>query len=238
MRRLPSTGQGPIVMAAKRSKVPKAPPPEYEELRHTKPFIIGADECGYGSWAGPLIVCAVAVKHDWRPPKDLNDSKKVRPKKREELFGWLKSRVPYAIAMAQSEEIDRQGVMLSLRRCYREVVQSILAQYPESLIVLDGEVKLPGVNHLNFPEADGIVPAVMASSIIGKVLHDRYMWQLAEKYPGYNLHENQGYGTKEHQEAIKRLGVTPIHRITYIKTEKLKTIEEMQAADDVGISLG
>ena len=210
---------------------------EYKDRCHSKPFILGADECGYGSWAGPLIVCAVAVRHDWRPPKGLNDSKKLRPNRREELFEWMKSRVPYAISMAQSEEIDRQGVVLSLRRCYREVVQSILAKFPESLIVLDGEVRLPGVDHLHFPKADGIVPAVMAASVIGKVLHDRYMWQLAEKYPGYHLHKNQGYGTKDHREAIKKLGTTPIHRITYIKLDKLRTVEEMQADDDVGISM-
>lgn len=199
--------------------------------------MIGSDEVGYGSWAGPLVVCAVAVPWDWRPPQGLNDSKKVRANKREDLFEWMKSRVPYAIAMAQSDEIDRQGVMLSLRRCYREAVNSVLAKYPESLIVFDGEVRLPGLTHLNFPKADGIVPAVMAASVIGKVLHDRYMWQLAEKHPGYNWHKNMGYGTKDHREAIKKLGTTPFHRITYIKTEKLRTVEEMRAANDVGMSM-
>ena len=229
-------------MVERRSDPPEAPPrdhlAEYESLRHSKAFVLGADECGLGSWAGPLVVCAAVVKHDWRPPRDLNDSKQVRARRREELFEWMKSRVPYAISMAHSDEIDRHGIMLSLRRCYREVVQSILAQYPDSLIVLDGEVKLPGVDHLNFPKADGIVPAVMAASIIGKVLHDRYMWQMAEKYPGYGFHKHVGYGTKEHRDAIKRLGTTPIHRITYIKLDKLKTVEEMQSADDVGISMG
>lgn len=210
---------------------------EYKDRCHSKPFILGADECGFGSWAGPLVVCAVAVRHDWRPPKGLNDSKQVRAKRREELFEWMKSRVPYAISMAHSDEIDRQGVMLSLRRCYREVVQSILVKFPESLIVLDGEVRLPGVDHLHFPKADGIVPAVMAASVIGKVLHDRYMWQMAEKYPGYGFHKHVGYGTKEHRDAIKLKGTCPIHRITYIKLDKLRTIEEMQADDDVGISM-
>jgi ribonuclease HII len=224
-----------------RSDPPEAPArnqlAEYEQLRHSKSFILGADEVGFGSWAGPLIVCAVVVPHNWRPPKGLNDSKKVRANKREDLFEWMKSRVPYAISMAQSDEIDRQGIMLALRRCYHEVTQSILAKFPDSLVVLDGEVKLPGVTHLNFPKADGIVPAVMAASIIGKVLHDRYMWQLAEKQPGYNWHKNMGYGTKDHRDAIARLGTTPFHRITYIKTEKLRTVEEMRAAIDIGMSM-
>lgn len=222
-------------------ELPEAPPrdqlAEYGKLRHSKPFIVGADECGLGSWAGPLVVCAVAVPNNWRPPQGLNDSKKVRPNKREELFEWMKSRVPYAISMASSEEIDRTGVTLALRRCYREAVNSVLAKFPESLVVIDGEVKIPGMDHLHFPKADGIVPAVMAASIIGKVLHDRYMWQLAEKYPGFQWHKNMGYGTKDHREAIKKLGTTPYHRITYIKTEKLRTVEEMQAANDPGMSM-
>jgi len=227
---------------AERNSDPTDPPQrdhlaEYEQLRHSKAFVLGADECGYGSWAGPLVVCAAAVPHDWRPPKWLNDSKKVTEKRREGLFDWMRSRVPYAISMAQSDEIDRHGVMLALRRCYREVVQSILAKFPDSLIVLDGEVKLPGVDHLHFPKADGIVPAVMAASVIGKVLHDRYMWQLAEKYPGYELHRNKGYRSKTHEEAIKKFGTTPIHRLTYIKLDKLRTVEEMRGADDVGMSM-
>lgn len=228
-------------MVERRSDPPEAPQrdqqAEYDQLRRSKSHIIGSDECGYGSWAGPLVVCAVAVPNTWRPPFGLNDSKKLRPNKREELFEWMKTRVPYAIAMAQSDEIDRQGVVLSLRRCYREAVNSVLAKYPESLIVIDGEVKIPGMDHLHFPKADGIVPAVMAASVIGKVLHDRYMWQLAEKYPKYNWHKNMGYGTKDHREAIAKFGTTPLHRITYIKTEKLRTVEEMRAANDVGMSM-
>jgi|WetSurMetagenome_2_1015567.scaffolds.fasta_scaffold286852_2 ribonuclease HII len=228
-------------MVERRSDPPEPPImgqlAEYHQLCHSKPFIVGADECGYGSWAGPLVVCAVAIPHNWRGPQGLNDSKKVRANKREDLFEWMKSRVPYAIAMAQSDEIDRQGVTLSLRRCYQEAVNSVLAKFPESLVVIDGEVRIPGIEHLHFPKADGIVPAVMAASIIGKVLHDRYMWQMAEKHPGYNWHKNMGYGTKDHREAIAKLGTTPLHRITYIKTEKLRTVEEMRAADDVGMSM-
>lgn len=211
------------------SELPESPPrdqlAEYQQLCHSKSFILGSDECGYGSWAGPLVVCAVAVPHNWRPPQGLNDSKKVRANKREDLFEWVKTRVPYAIAMAQSDEIDRQGVTLALRRCYREAVTSVLAKFPDSLVVIDGEVKIPGMDHLHFPKADGIVPAVMAASVIGKVLHDRYMWQMAEKYPGYSFHRSSGYGTKEHREAIDRLGLCPIHRRSYIPIKKAERLQ-------------
>lgn len=223
------------------SDPPEAPPKdqlaEYHQLRLSKNHILGADEVGFGSWAGPLVVCAAVVPHTWRPPLGLNDSKKVRPNKREELFEWMKSKIPYAIAMAQSDEIDRQGVTLALRRCYRDAINSVLAKFPDSLVVIDGEVKIPGLDHLHFPKADCIVPAVMAASVIGKVLHDRYMWQLAERHPGYQWHKNMGYGTKDHRDAIKRLGTTPFHRITYVKTEKLRTVEEMRTVEDIGMSI-
>ena len=225
-----------------RESEPPAPPPrdylaEYHAQKHSKANILGADECGYGSWAGPLVVCAAAIRHNWTPPKGLNDSKKFsRRDKREEMFEYLKTRVPYAVSMAHSDEVDRQGVVLTLRRCYREAINSVRAQYPDSLIVIDGLVRIPGLDHLFFPKADGIVPAVMAASIIGKVLHDQYMWRMAEKYPGYGFHEHQGYGTKKHREAIERLGLCPIHRVTYIK-EKTRTVEEMRAIDEVGISV-
>ena len=220
-----------------------APPPskdgraEYDRLRFSKSYIIGADECGYGSWAGPLVVCAAAVPKDWRPPQDLNDSKKLRPTTRDRLFDYLRSRVPYACSMAQSDEIDRHGIILALRRCYRETVEAVLTRFPDSLVILDGEVRLPGCDHLNFPKADGIVPAVMAASVIGKVIHDRYMWKMAEKYPGYAFHKHQGYGTKEHKAALERLGACPIHRQSYLPIKKLKTPEEMREADEEGMSV-
>jgi ribonuclease HII len=216
------------------------PPPrddraEYENLKDSTKFILGADECGLGSWAGPLVTCAVAVPRDWRPPFGLNDSKKLGPKKREQLFEILRNRIPYACEMAQSDEIDRVGITLALRRCFRSCIENVLARAPEALIVIDGEVRIPGMDHLRFPKADGIVPAVMAASVIGKVLHDRYMWLMAEKFPGYNFHKNQGYGTKDHQAGLEKLGSCPIHRQSYLPLQKLKTAEAMREGSDRGM---
>jgi ribonuclease HII len=178
--------------------------------------IIGSDEVGFGSWAGPLVTCAVVVPKDWRGIAGLNDSKKLSPKKRESLFELLQSRVRYTIEMAHSDEIDRDGVISALHRCFRACIEKALEIKPGALVVIDGDVKLPGLHYIHFPKADGIVPAVMAASVIGKVIHDRYMWTLAERYPGYGLHKCSGYGTPDHHAAIKRLGLTPIHRKSYI----------------------
>ena len=218
-------------MAGRNSEVEGPDPPprddraEYEKLKSSAQLILGSDECGLGSWAGPCVTCAVAVPKDWKPPFGLNDSKKVGSKKREQLFEILRNRVPYACEMAQSDEIDRVGITLALRRCFRTCIDNVLARAPGALIVIDGEVRIPGIDHLRFPKADGIVPAVMAASVIGKVLHDRYMWLMAEKYPGYSFHKSSGYGTKEHREAIDKLGLCPIHRRSYIPIKKAERLQ-------------
>jgi ribonuclease HII len=122
--------------------------------------------------------------------------------------------------MANAEEIDREGIIPTLHRCYRVCLEKLLEKQPEALVVIDGEVKISGIKHIQFPQADGIVPAVSLASVIGKVLHDKEMWDLAARYPGYGLHKSQGYGTKEHLEAIQRLGVSPCHRKSYAPIKK------------------
>jgi ribonuclease HII len=178
-------------------------------------FTVGADECGFGSWAGPLYVCAVAVPINWKPIAGLNDSKKLRPAKREELYYFLRDRISHVCTQAEASEIDRDGVGTALRRCFTESVNTLLTKFPNALVVLDGEVQLPNIDHLHFPKADGLVPAVMAASVIGKVTHDRQMIALAAKYPGYGFGKHAGYGTKDHLAAIKAKGLTPEHRRSY-----------------------
>jgi ribonuclease HII len=177
--------------------------------------IVGADECGFGSWAGPLVVCAVAVPISWKPIAGLNDSKKLRPAKREELYYFLRDRIAHVCTQAEASEIDRDGVGYALRRCFTDSVKAMLDRFPKALVVLDGEVRLPGIDHLHFPKADGLVPAVMAASVIGKVTHDHQMAALAAKYPGYGFGKHAGYGTPEHKAAIAAKGLTPEHRRSY-----------------------
>lgn len=206
-----------------------------EEVRSGRwTHIVGADETGYGAWAGPLCVCAAAVPLDWPIPVGLNDSKKVRPKRREELFDLYRDRVPYSATMAPASEIDSDGVISALKRCYRESLTALLERFPKALVVLDGEVKIPEIEHLNFPRADGQVPAVMVASVFAKVIRDRYMVKLAKSYPGYGLGGHSGYGVPEHQAALAKLGPSPIHRMSYLPGEKL-TPEEMREIDEPGM---
>jgi ribonuclease HII len=194
-----------------------------EELASGKyTHVIGADECGYGAWAGDLLVCAVAVPIKWSPILGLNDSKKLRPAKREELYYFLRERIPHEVATATPQEIDLEGVGSALKSCFVRVVTKLKAKYPGALVVLDGEVRIPDVEYVHFPRADGEVPAVMAASVIGKVIRDKSMVELAKKYPGYGFGKHAGYGSADHQEALDRLGPTPAHRASYEPIKKLK----------------
>jgi len=211
--------------------------PDWEALASQHSYIVGADECGWGSWAGPLVVCAVGVPSNWSKPTKLNDSKKLRKAMHEELYYLLKDTVTFALEVAQPEEIDLYGPSSALKRCFRSAIHQVREKHPDSLIILDGEVKLSELEHLNFPKADGIVPAVMAASVIGKYLHDQEMNKLALQYPGYNLAGNSGYGTEGHRSAIAKLGICPAHRKSYVPTEKKqRTAEEMALNPDEGMS--
>lgn len=208
---------------------------KWEQVRALYPWQIGSDEVGVGSWAGPCVTCAVAVPRDWKPPKGLDDSKKLRPKKREELYEFMRDKVAYAYEMAHPLEIDRDGIIPALKRCFISCIEQVLDQHPEALVVVDGEVKLPGIDHLYFPKADAIVPAVMAASVIGKVIHDRHMWKLAEEYPGYGFHKSSGYGTPDHMAALARLGPCPAHRKSYLPVKKIKDAQDLQELEEKGI---
>lgn len=181
-------------------------------------MVLGADECGFGSYAGPLVVCAVAVPTHWEPPVGLNDSKKLSKLKHKHFYTTLVDtlKVPYKVEMAQAEEIDRVGVAVALRRCYQAVVSELQRSYPQALVIIDGQNQMLASPHIALPKADGLINAVMAASVIGKYLHDQHMLELDTKYPGYGFATNVGYGTAKHEQAIRELGISPAHRKSYI----------------------
>lgn len=200
--------------------------------------MLGADECGYGSWAGPLVVCAAVVPSNWVPPSKLDDSKRVSKADHESLSYLLRQVIPgFAIESAEASEIDEFGVVTALKRCYRSVVLQLKEKFPDSLIVLDGEVKISEVEHMNFPRADGIVPAVMAASIIGKYHHDEVMRKHAVAYPGYHFASNVGYRSPNHLRGLANLGMSAIHRRSYVPIDKIRKGDAIPVNADEGLSL-
>lgn len=186
-----------------------------------KQYVLGCDECGYGSWSGPVVVGAVCADKDWRID-GLNDSKKLSDKQRRimnDKLGLLidNSDIVFAIAQRSNVEIDNIGLGKCLRACYVDVCNKLYND--NSTIIIDGNLdfskELTGKDHTTLIKADTKIPAVMAASIIAKVYRDDLMIKLAKDFSHYNWEQNMGYGTADHLEAIKKYGQCEYHRKSY-----------------------
>jgi len=189
-------------------------------IETSKKFIIGADECGYGSLAGEIVVCGVKALKDWSF-EGLNDSKKLSPKKRTSLTDSLSKNkdIQYHIALRDNVYIDKIGVFSALKECYVEIFNALYCE--DSLIIIDGNMKFDNlsIDHMekiSLIKADTLIPHVMAASIIGKTNHDLKMTEVHHvNYPQYHFNSNMGYGSPKHKEAIKIHGLSDIHRKSY-----------------------
>lgn len=188
----------------------------YEKQYAEYEFICGIDEVGRGPFAGPVVAGAVILPKDCRI-RYINDSKKLSEKKREELYEVIKKEaVAVAYGVASQQRIDEINILQATYEAMREAINN-LGIVPD--ILLNDAVTIPGVAIRQVPivKGDQKSLSIAAASIYAKVTRDRMMRELDKEYPGYGLVRNKGYGTKEHIEAIKRLGPTPLHRMTYIK---------------------
>jgi ribonuclease HII len=191
------------------------------EIQHPK-IIIGCDECGTGALAGPLFVCGVRAPEGWSL-EGLNDSKKLSPKKRAVMCDKLEklisdNEITWALAGRSNIIIDQLGMAAALKDAYVEVFHQLYQ--PDSLIIVDGNLKFDnlGVDAYNLQsliKADTKVPQVMAASILAKVYRDSKMKLLHKDYSMYDWENNVGYLTPIHIEAIKKYGLSPLHRKSY-----------------------
>ena len=196
----------------------------YHEL-----MILGIDEVGRGPWAGPLVVGAVIL--GGAEIDGLDDSKKLTKKRREALDVEIREKAAaWALGWVSAQELDDIGMSEALRLATRRAVEQIQAQCRQqnlafSEIIIDGKVNfLRGTALEKFamtmPKADGLIPSVSAASIIAKVARDQFMAEQAAVYPGYGFASNAGYGVAKHRAAIERLGVTPLHRLSFAPLAK------------------
>lgn len=192
-------------------------------------YIIGVDEVGTGAWAGPIVVAGAVFLKGWGHP-DVKDSKVLTAKSRELALhqAILPAVVWHMVLDSSVSAIDEKGVNYVLDTLTLEIMIACSSFYPDSVIVLDGEreLALPNSDVLAFPKADSLVPAVSAASIIAKVTRDKTMIELAKTYPGYDLHNNVGYGTPKHQIGLDKLGPCAIHRRSYRPVAKAAEIFE------------
>lgn len=178
-------------------------------------YICGVDEVGRGPLAGPVTCTAIIMDLD-----DLivgvNDSKKVSKGKREKLFETILSKaVAVSTVSFDNHKIDEINILNATKACMREAIMS-LDQKPDVVLVDALELDIPyptqGIVH-----GDAISYSIAAASIIAKVTRDRFMTEMAQKYPQYDFEHNMGYGTAKHIAALHEFGATPIHRQSFIK---------------------
>lgn len=178
-------------------------------------LICGVDEVGRGSWAGPLVVCAVILRTDKRIHK-IKDSKALDIKTREKLYPViLKNLIDCSIGEVTHKEIDKHGLSRATKIAGERCIKN-LKLIPE-IVLLDGnwnylsrEIKVKTI-----VKGDSKSVSIASASIVAKVIRDRLLDIHHTKYPQYNFSKNKGYGTKEHREAIKKHGLSKIHRKSY-----------------------
>ena len=187
----------------------------YENRYGDRTYICGIDEAGRGPLAGPVVAGAVIL------PKDcdilyINDSKQLSPKKREELFDVIMEKaIAVGIGMASPKRIDEINILQATYEAMREAIQN-LGIKPD--ILLNDAVKIPGVDIEQVPIIKGDAKSITigAASIMAKVTRDRLMMEYDALMPEYRFASNKGYGSKEHIEALKKYGPSPIHRNSFI----------------------
>ncbi len=179
-------------------------------------LIAGVDEAGRGPLAGPVYAAAVILPENVRLD-GINDSKKLSEKKRDELFDKIiEAAVDYAIYSIDEGIIDRVNILNATHLAMNGAVNA-LKTTPDYVIIDGNSINGMTLPHETLVKGDAKSISIAAASILAKVSRDRYITEMAEKYPEYGFEKHKGYGTKAHTDAILEHGVCPIHRRTFLK---------------------
>lgn len=197
-------------------------------------YIVGIDEAGRGPLAGPVAVGAVKIL-DYISPrlrrtsrnffKSIKDSKKLSPGDRELWFNLaLEAKkagaLDFAVSLVSEKVIDKRGIVFAIRlgikRCFDKLR---ITDEEESQIFLDGSLKAPDkfTHQLTVIRGDEKIPVISLASIVAKVVRDRRMVRLSKKFPEFYFHLHKGYGTLMHRQALRKYGMTEIHRRSFLK---------------------
>ena len=178
--------------------------------------LCGVDEAGRGPLAGPVCAAAVILPRG-AVIEGLNDSKKLSEKRREALYDEIvESAIAFGIAFASVEEIEEKNILEATFLAMNRAIEQ-LSVVP-ALALIDGNrskgIVLPSRCVIG---GDGKCADIAAASILAKVTRDRYMLEMAEKYPQYGFDRHKGYGTAAHYAAIREFGPSPIHRMSFLR---------------------
>ncbi len=178
--------------------------------------LCGVDEAGRGPLAGPVCAAACILPFGIDLP-GLDDSKKLSEKKREELYAVITEfAVSYGVAFASVDEIESLNI---LGATYLAMNRAIAKLNPEPMLCLIDGNRSKGICRpcRCIIKGDATCADIAAASILAKVTRDRYMLQLAEKYPEYGFEKHKGYGTVAHYDALRQFGPSPVHRPSFLK---------------------
>lgn len=185
-------------------------------------LVCGLDEVGRGPWAGPIVACALMFPVDLKLPH-LKDSKHLTEARRNEFYDLLDRKAAYGIGMAEVGEIDALGLIKANNLAFKRAIAQLAEKgHIPKFILVDGRDRLT----LPHPwktliKGDEKVKIIACASIMAKVVRDGIMNELAQKHPDYGFESHKGYGTREHQEALRKHGACEIHRKSFAPVHRL-----------------
>ncbi len=191
-------------------------------------WVIGIDEVGRGPVAGPVTVCAFALKIEFLDDiskMGFRDSKKLSPQKRNDFANLLHNYAQlgmctWILENRAANSIDNDGIAHAIKSALTSCLQKLNIHPEECDIYLDGGLHAPNYYFRQHTviHGDDLFPVISCASILAKVYRDRMMENYDETYPEYNFFDNKGYGTPEHMKAIRKYGLSPLHRKSFLKS--------------------
>ena len=180
-------------------------------------YIAGIDEAGRGPLAGPVTVGAVIMRPD-SFIEGINDSKKISESKREKLYEQITNEaISWSVGIVDQKEIDELNILNATKKALTQAIEGLETKPDRILVDALEHIDTKGVPYTSIIKGDAKVYSISCASIIAKVTRDRIMREYDEVYPQYGFAKHKGYGTAAHIEAIKKYGLTPIHRKTFCK---------------------
>lgn len=186
--------------------------------------LAGADEAGRGPWAGPVVAAVVIMPAETHIP-DVNDSKKLTPAARDALFSRITaSCTAYSVGIIEHTIIDRINILNATFAAFKQAFDGL--SHTVDLMLIDGTHTVPGIpsRQRAYINGDSLSYSIACASIIAKVTRDRIMEHKDREYPGWGFARHKGYGTRQHRDALRMIGVSPIHRRSYNPVKELLNI--------------
>jgi len=191
------------------------------KLKEDNMIAAGVDEVGRGALAGPVVAAAVVLPSDFQHPL-LRDSKKLKPQQRRivEKALYKHPDVLIGVGMIDNNEIDKINIREATLKAMHQAVHDL--PVTPDIVLIDGLDRIPNLKTKQTPivGGDDSCNEIAAASIIAKCLRDRLMVQQDDRFPGYDLHNNKGYGTVAHLAGLRVQGPCPLHRQTYKPVKK------------------